>query len=642
MLKTLENIQKYSLYILVILYPVFVLTIFSNPLIVPKEILLIVLSTIAILAWLGKTIYKGEFSFSVGKFDLGVLLVILAYLVSAILRTPNKMEAFLLPGTATLYIVSGIVYFLFNQLDKKGKTELSFALLGSALVFSISILFAQTGVLAKIPQLPAFIKDASFNTLGGSLPSVIYLGTIMVFSLGLVLREKDIIKKLFVGVSSAIILLALIASIINILPGKSQALNFPGFQTSWVVSVEALKESPLWGVGPANYLSAFNMFKPLDYNQTALWQARFTIGQDFYLTMITEAGFAGIIAFFVLLMAIYRYLAKDLKFSFEKLTLLTVVVLFAVLPTVPLLIILLFVILSLMSGSEDHVKNIILNVNSKAPAILMCLPIVIGLGFLYFFGVKIALAEVTFQKSLDALSANDAKTTYDLMNKAINQNSTVDRYHASFAQVNMALASSLATKKDLTDTDKTTISQLVQQAINEGKNNAILNPQRSGNWELLAGIYRSIMPFAQGADNFAIQTYTQAITLDPTNPNLRIELGGVYYALGRFDDAIATFKLAILAKPDLANAHYNLAVAYREKKDFDNAITEMNTVLTLVPKGSADYTLAQNTLSDLQKNKPATKTTSTTGTDLTTPQAAQKSNVTPPIKLPADSTPPTQ
>jgi tetratricopeptide (TPR) repeat protein len=146
------------------------------------------------------------------------------------------------------------------------------------------------------------------------------------------------------------------------------------------------------------------------------------------------------------------------------------------------------------------------------------------------------------------------------------------------------------------------------------------------------------MAFAKGSDQFAIQTYTQAVALDPVNPNLRVALGGIYYSLGRYDDAIDAFKLAVLTKPDLANAHYNLAIAYREKKNYDGAITEMNTVLTLVAKDSPDYTLAKSTLDALEKSKPVTTTTSGTES-LTTPQT-QETIIKPPLTLPQEATPP--
>jgi tetratricopeptide (TPR) repeat protein len=312
----------------------------------------------------------------------------------------------------------------------------------------------------------------------------------------------------------------------------------------------------------------------------------------------------------------------------------------------PLLLLLFFAVLAIQSRSEY--KLVHLNVAasgstpaSKVPVLIIGLPIIAGVIYIIFIGSKVLTAESTFAKSLDAVANNDAKLTYDLMNSAINQNPKVDRYHASFAQVNMALASSLASKKDITDKDRSAVSQLVQQAISEGKATVALNSQRSGNWEVLAQIYRSIMPYAKGADQFTIQTYQQAIALDPTNPNLRIALGGVYYSLGNFDAAIDSFKLAVIAKPNLANAHYNLAIAYREKKDYTTAIAEVNNVLSLVAKDSADYTLAKQTLTDLQSKNTAAKASTTEGTEnLTPPKEQEKSNIKPPIDLPKEATPP--
>ena len=270
---------------------------------------------------------------------------------------------------------------------------------------------------------------------------------------------------------------------------------------------------------------------------------------------------------------------------------------------------------------------------------IIAAPFLIGVVVLAVFGTKAVMAEVTYKESLNALANNDGVNTYKLMTQAVSQNPYVDRYHASLAQVSMAIATSIANQKNLTDTDKSNITQLISQAINEGKAYVSLNPGRSQNWALLAQIYGSIMPFAQGADQFAIQTYTQAIALDPIDPNLRISLGGIYYALGRYNDAIDTYKLAILAKSDLANAHYNLAIAYRDNKDYTDAITEMNTVLTLVDKNSSDYTLAQTTLSDLQKNKPATAAATTGTGSLTTPQT-QVPVIKPPLTLPKEATRP--
>lgn len=636
MLKILEVIKKYLLYILIVLYPVFVFSFASTTYTLPKSIFLAVATGLTLIVWIVESVVKKELSFKAGKFDLSVLLIAAAYIISAIVVTPNKMEAFFSPGMTTVVAISAVLYFLINQLKEENKEGISFAIILSGVLLSISCLFAQIGVFSKIPQLPAFVKDAAFNPMGGNLPSIMYLVVALVISGTFIYKQKDSIFKLFAGVAAGAVILSLIVLVKNSLPGQSMAPKLPDMNTSWQIGVESLKVSPFWGVGPSNYLTAFNRFRPVSYNSTDLWQVRFTTASNYYLTALAELGFAGVIAFAVLFITVYKVVSK--KFDVKFLPMLTLLVLLAAFPVAPALITLLFVLMAIVSESENKNTNLLAESSAKSAVILVCLPIIVGLSFFYFLGFKWVRAEASYTESLNALAANDAKGTYDKMTLAIQQNSQVDRYHASLAQVNMALAQSLAAKKEVTDADKSAITQLVQEAINEGKATVTLNPGRSGNWEVLGQIYRSIMPFATGADQFAVQTYSQAIALDPTNPNLRISLGGVYYALGRYDEAIDAFKLAVLAKSDYANAHYNLSVAYSAKKDYDNAITEMNNVLALVAKDSQDYTLAQNALKDLEKQRPA-KTTSE-GQDLTAPENSTPSNITPPITLPEDATPP--
>jgi tetratricopeptide (TPR) repeat protein len=233
--------------------------------------------------------------------------------------------------------------------------------------------------------------------------------------------------------------------------------------------------------------------------------------------------------------------------------------------------------------------------------IVITVPILVVLGVLAFFGTKAVIAENTYNKALTALNKNDAKNTYNLLVLATNENPYVDRYHASLAQVDMALAISLASNKNLTDADKNNVTQFVQQAINEGKAEVALNPGRSGNWEILGQIYQKLVTYAQGSDQFAIQAFFQSVALDPGNPSTRIELGEIYLTTGDYKDAIDAFKLAIAVKPDLANAHYNLALAYQGNSDYTDAVSEINNVISLVAKGSDDYNLAETTLTNLQK-----------------------------------------
>jgi tetratricopeptide (TPR) repeat protein len=619
------------------LFVIFTLPGFPSPFYIPKEIFAAAILSLALLASFIKSIIKGEVKFSTGKFDIGVILIIIAYLVSSVFATQNKMEAFFYPGTTTFMVFTGVFYLIINQLSKKGKNEVLMALFASGILLTLSVIFTKLGVFVKIPQLPAYMKDATFNPMGAGLQSLVYLLALLPIGITQIIKDKDLVKRIFFGVASAVLIFGIIVMGSDMLPGKPQAPILPTWQTSWSILIDTIKQNPFLGTGPGNYLSAFNLYRPIAYNAGNLWQVRFSSANNFYFTLITEVGLIGLAALVVFLVGVYKKLSHDfVGKNWSEISLAIVIVAMAVVPAAPSLIFLLMALLAVFSASEEKSATI---ATGKVPASIVAAPVFLGVIALWFFGLKAVRAENYYNKALVALAANDAKNTYDYLVKAETLNPYVDRYHASVAQVDMALANSIASKKDITDSDKNTITQLVQQSISEGKATVALNPVRAGNWEVLAQIYRSIMSFAQGADQFSIQTYTQAVALDPINPDLRIALGGTYYALGDYDNAVNAFQLATVAKNDLANAHYNLAAAYAAKKDYQKAITEMTTVLSLVPKDSEDYKTATTVMDQLKAQKPADTGKATTE-NLTTPQKVQESNIEPPITLPQEATPP--
>lgn len=645
--KALNTLERFSLYLTIFLLPLVVLPIFPNPFGVAKVAILAFGVSISLFLCLLKTLISGRVEFRLGKFDFGIVILALAFIISAIARTPNKMEAFFLPGTATVFIASTLLYFLI--IKEKIKKNVVITLFVSGIFVALASLFAYSGILVKIPQLPGFIKDPGFTTLGGNLPTAIYLSTLIPLSLGVLIKEKDNSIKAFAGVSLVVILLAVGLLVYNMLPGKVATPKLPSTQTSWSIAVDTLKEKPILGIGPGNYLTAFNRFRSLSYNQSDLWNLRFTSARNFYLTVITEVGLLGTFGLILLLISVYRVISeklnrKDIFTNYGSfLSLITILVIFIFFSAGTSLIALFFILLAL----NTNPKKVTLNLSSskaesisKVPAAVISLPLILATLTFWFFGVSALRAEAVFKSSLDALTQNNGSLTYDLTRKAIDLNPYVDRYRANYAQINLALARNIAQKESISDQDRQTVAQLVQQSIREAKATVTLNPQRAGNWQLLARTYQSIVAFAQGADTFAIQSYNQAITLDPINPNLRVSLGGMYYALGNYDQAIRAFELAVAVKPNLANSHYNLAAALREKGDIEGAINEMTTVLSLVEPGNEDYAIAKQELENLENRKTSEKLEE--GESLQPPQESEGSLLEPPIDLPEDSNPPVE
>lgn len=654
--KILYQINKYILLAILFLFPILVLSISPNPYEVPKLAILVFGLGVILIIKSVSTIIEGKLELSVSKYDFPVTLLGLSYLISTIIRTPNKMEALLLPGTTTAVLGGIFLYFLLNQLKENDKKVSQIVLVVSGVIYSLFIIFAFSGLFEKIPQLPAYYKARSFNPEAGYLPSGIFLLTLLPLGVGLVLSQKEIKNKILYALGCLVILGGLTISIFNMLPGKAFFPKFPDMNSSWQIAIDSLKASPVFGVGPGNFLTAFTRFRPLSFNQKDIWGLKFSTASDYYLTLFSEVGLLGLAAIILLIVTFYRNARRDfkelklVKWGFSALAPLTsltlLFILLALFPATNLLIVLIFIYLSLNVKTALTTLNLTTKpsdtagqVASRFPAFLISVPVIALMVFVSFRAGIILSAEYKFKSALDALGRNEAKGTYDLMLAAIRSNPLVDRYRATFSRVNLVLANNITLKgKDLTDNDRTAITQLIQQAIQEGKATVALNPQRAANWESLGIVYQSIIPFAQGADAFAVQSYQQAIALDPINPNYRITLGGIYYAARNYDTASRVLELAVSAKPDLANAHYNLAFAYRDAGKIDAAIQQMTLVLSLVDPKSKDYDVAKQALDDLQSKKKTATPAATS--NLTPPSGAQQPAVKPPITLPEGSQPP--
>lgn len=621
MTKLLARLEDSILLVTIFVSLIVVLPFFNDTIGLPKLLVLTIGVSLILLVKAFKAFQLKTIELTKGDFDFPLFVITLSYLLSGIIRTPSKMEAFFVPGVATLVIGCFLLYHLISRSQKD----------------VVKIVLFVSGLVVSLVSILSFAKTfkTEFSLLGGELPTLIFLATILPLGIGIGIKSSNFAKKMFFFVSSGVILLGIGISLFGLFPNKGNKLSLPSFSTSWNIAFDSLKQSPILGAGPGNYLSAFNMLRPIAYNSTDLWPVKFSVARNFYLTLITETGLLGLAGLILLVLKLIKSkLVKEESLA----SLAILLLLLAIFPATSPHIILLFVLLSLTGKSGE--KTITLPEESKTARAMVSVPITLFILIFYFLAYKAVIAEASFKKALDSLNNNDGKAAYTLMRTAISQNTYVDRYHLGFAQVNLALAQTMAQNKNITDEDKKIISQLIQEAIRQGKAAVFLNSQRSGNWELLAKIYQSIIPYAQGSDQFSVQSYAQAVALDPINPNLRIAQGGVYYSMGRWDEAIEAFKLAVAAKSNLANAHYNLSAAYRERGEIDRAIAEMNIVLSLVPKGSADETTAKTELEALNEKKPSSNKTTTEGQTLTAPTKTQTSTTTPSIDLPKEATPP--
>ena len=523
------------------------------------------------------------------------------------------------------------------------------------MVFSITVLMETVPFITS--RLPASLQRFQNVTLAGTLiDALLVLGFVAIISLSKLLKkDTNLVKNIsslaafiFTTISTIVVLFTLIKN--------SASLALPSFAHSWYSAVEVLKRpmTAFFGVGIDNFQSVFVSMKDLAYNSSPLWQIpAFTLSRTAAFHTMTEMGLLGIGA----LVLVFALLIKK-AFSPEgsimtKLATIYFIIVFLLVPPSFLLFFLFFIWIGL---EESHVKSVehSFDFSEIIPAyatIVFMGMVAIG-GGCFILG-RLYMSEYVFQQSL---TTNNLKDVYEKMRLAVSYNPYNERMRTNFAQVNLLIANTVAGKatKDekgqptLSETDRQTVSQAIQAAIDEAKAVVSLNPGKATNWELLASVYRSIVGVVQGADTWTVSAYQRAVVLDPQNPSYRVALGGVLYGFKQYEDASRLFEQAISLKPDWPNAQYNYAWTLYQKGDYVNAAAAMQSTISLLnPKiDVADYKKATSDLEEFKKKLPAdTQTTDSTGA-ATTPTKESLSlpptgvpQIEPKINLPKTASP---
>ncbi len=656
---------RFLLPILALALPLLFLPINTEFFVVNKNLLIVVSGSLALIAWLVRNITRRRVHLSLTPAAVPLLLLSAVYLISTFVETPNPYLA-LTGRTAVIVALTALYIGVTSSQKNKLVINLTFAaLLSAAAIASLLSLYSFLGLAATLPA-PAWLTAKTFNVIGGPIPFLSFIAPLIPVCLYLALKSNRWQLKAVLLFVTLLLTGASAGEVGLILPGSGNQLFLLPLAVGWSIAVDIFKNwrTALLGTGPETFLTAFTRLKPLFLNLTPLWDTRFTSSTNELLTILTTTGLLG--AFFWLL-AIFKSIKAGLTPGLKKASptlvaglLLLVGALLAnlLIPANPSLLGLTFIALTLVSLSikveTDLVKDVSLNL-SAAPLsgaadygepltetksrgfqllpwlfTLILLPL---LGYFWYLAGRSYVADLATYRALSTINTN-ATESYNQQIKAYTLDPYNPYYRINFTQTSLALANTIASRKDLTDQDKSNITQLVQQAIREAKNATALDPANVLTWENLSNTYRQLINFAEGASDWAIASYNQAISLDPNNPRLHLELGGLFFALKDYDSAGRLYERAIELKPNWANSHYNLAQIMKLKKD-PRAIDQLRAVLQLLDTSSEDYKKVQTEINELSQQ--ARSQASEAGLEPSSP--APLPSITPKVSLPEEAAP---
>lgn len=577
-----------------------------------SKLIFLCISAFVLLALLGVRMFrKKELRLSFPPVAVGLIAILFTMLISLTFASTNKIEALLHP-IGPLMILSLFILVVFTpQISEKRRNLIQMILLVALGVLHLISIYQFIGIATYMFPSISFLTDKLWSPTGGPIPHLTYtiiMLPVLVATLIRSLKSKHESMIAFSAILSFITLIGTGLYLYTLIPKLPTLMMSP--LSGWAVTMETLKtaKGALVGLGSENFVTAFTLGRTLSMNLSPLWNIRFPVSANFLFHAITVNGLLGGLATLVFLASI----VWKRKVAAGTISLwLGVIVLLATPPTISTIT--LVVALALLTHQHETYKTLRIPVKvawiNMAVSVLFCL---IALGSLYLVA-RVYGAEIAYYQSLRSIAKNDGTATYNKQIIAITRNPYVSRFHISYSQTCLALASSLA--KEITDSlnnpdaptgetldkNRDLSTQLIQQSIREAKLAVTLNTSSVLAWENLARIYMNLSNIAQGADEWSITSYLKAIQLDPTNPLLRVEIAGVYVGQANYDQAVIELNNAIALKNDYANAYYNLGNVYKLKGDTVLAGKELEKTLKLVKPGTSDYEQAKNLLDSLAK-----------------------------------------
>lgn len=623
--KSINQILQFVIYGVVFLFPLFFLPLTRDFLVYSKFYFLVFAVFGLLFLSFGKFLFGRKFTWIHNPATQSMILILLSYILSIVLMSPNKLQAIYNPQYG-LVMMSAFIIFYFYASHVFSKASLSPILLlaiSGALVSVFSlIIMVDPFQSASLPAYWTFLTNTTFNPIGSSIHFLAYLIFVLAglgFYMGRIYKShkhNDDQNKVMMIILGVIALFTLLAGIFHIFVITQQIMNegaqivIPPFGLSWYAAVEVLKNpmTALFGVGVDNFATLFTQVRSINYNLTDLWQVNsFNTSRSVVLHILTENGILGLVGF-GLLVSLFVKKLKEVKLEIAALFIVSLIVMFILPPSI-ISFFMFFLSMALMAADlhkKSAQEEYIIDLTGLMPIFIgMIVLSLLVLGSTVYFLGRHFLAEYYFKKSLDGVASNSLQQLYDNQVKALQYNNANEEFHRQFAQTNLLVANNIAAKEQeaLTDQDRQTIAQAIQASIVEAKTAVSLNPLKVTNWQTLAGVYRQIVNVAENAPVWAVSAYQQAIVLDPRNPVLRLDLGGIYYLFQNYDESQKMFEQAVSLKPDWANAHFNLAWTYYQKGLYGPAVDQMQIVVGLIDPATQqeDYKAAQSTLEDFKK-----------------------------------------
>jgi tetratricopeptide (TPR) repeat protein len=388
---------------------------------------------------------------------------------------------------------------------------------------------------------------------------------------------------------------------------------------SWQASYEMLRDASsgnparlAFGYGPESFRYVYDSFRPTRISATLFSDITFVDGTSELVNTFAHLGAIGILALVFMLFMIVKVVKKGLGTSKNFVVLPAFVAAVAAFVVYPMNIALysmfwVFLAMVVITYSKDKVE---LNLNksnlysaiSSAVFTLVLVAVLAGL----YFSVTTLVADIKFRQALAEEevidSANGIISAADLNSK--NQN-----YSRALSQVLLTAINQELSSDKPEEQKNANIQRMMALSVQAAKTATDKDPYDSQNWINRGYVYENLLGFIDGAEEWAVKSYEEALNRKPGDPFVLTRMGRTHLRqanllasllnrVGRDDpqapqivavanenlgEAEVKFKEAIALNPTYGTAIYNLGAVYERQGKLQEAATQLELYRQVKP-----------------------------------------------------------
>lgn len=677
--KILDKIVGFSIFMIFFGIPIFFTGLTLQGIMFEKQLYFYFWLLLGLVSWAAKGVIIGEMNVRRTPLDIPIIGFWAAYLFATFFsvdRWHSFWGAFGDPSRGFMSVTALVIayYLIFSNFSLKRFKLILGSFIASGLVVSLWTLM----VVLNIRIIPAAIAAfspmsliGSMTGLGAFLSGIIILITIailkvsendgmgkilkgsiltvlianLILDLFLILTIWNFIPwlALFVGIAVfvvfilarimrpsgswtmlpmalfVIIMILRVVGSVNIAKVEMPTEISLGYQSSWTIAKEALKDKFLLGSGPATYGYDTALYRTQELNSNAFYNLHFAQGSSVILEAIPTIGGIGSLFFVLIILSFLSvmiyFICRDKEKN--KLYSLGFFSAFAILlanvlvtkgeGTIYLLTALIGIVTLAVTLKESDTEERYLSLSLKAsPKFALALAFIFmvvsaGVAFLFVFLGKIYAADIYAGDASRKVYAGREEDSITELGKAINLYSQEGGYYLQAGQYYMALAN----KEALKGTEKRDVQKIQQflnysiSAASQGKN---MNKNDVASTELLAQIYENAGMYVPDSIGLAVETYKRGLELAPRNPDFYLKIGllKVNLASSSKDDnqkkqligeAKEMFQKSVEQKNNYDPGYFQMSLAQEALSETDKAIESGRKALEINPKNE-NYVLA--------------------------------------------------